>query len=182
MLEKVLAKRYAGALLNLAEKENQVDQIEKELSDFLKLYQETPDLAKILNHPLVSRGKKNGLLNKAIGRLVAPLLLRFIEVLIRKGRTSYLPEIVIAYHTLADAWRGVVRINVKSYYPLSTSQLKILEKKLQSRFTTAKRIVFDTVVDRSLLGGLVIQTGDEVIDGSVTGQLNRLQQELLYRT
>lgn len=182
MFEKVLAKRYAQALLSLAEKENQVDQIEKQLSDFLKLYRETPDLAKILNHPLVSRKKKQALLNKAIGKMVTPIMLRFIEVLIRKGRISFLLDIVTAYHKLADAWRGVVRVNVKSFYPLSPKQLNSLEQKLHARLVDTKKIIFETVVEHSLLGGLIIQIGDEVIDGSVAGQLNKLQQELLYRT
>ena len=176
MLEKVLAKRYAGALLGLAKKEDLVDRIEKELTGFLTLYRQLPDLARILNHPLVGQAKKKALLNKAISDQANPIIMRFVELLIRKGRISYLPEIATAYHKLADEWRGVVRVTVRSFSSLSTEQLNTLEQKLHNRLIGAKKIIFEPIIDQSLLGGLTVQVGDEVIDGSVAGHLNRLQQ------
>ena len=182
MLEKILAKRYAQALFGAAEAEAQVEVTEQNLSAFWELYESNPALAQILSHPLIPSGQKQEFLNKLTSNFTTPLVGQFIQLLTRKNRIKYLSEVVAAYHTRADIWRGIVRVSIRSFYPLSPDQLNTLEHKLRTRGHETGQIIFQTTVDHSLLGGLVMQIGDAIIDGSAAGQLNRLQQRLLYST
>jgi F-type H+-transporting ATPase subunit delta len=90
-------------------------------------------------------------------------------VLIENGRLATLPEIRELYEELKNAREGVVEALITSAYPLDSGQLSTLVAELEQRF---KRKVRPQVnVDAALIGGVRMQVGDEVIDGSVRGKL-----------
>lgn len=182
MFEEGLAKRYAQVLLSLAEQEKpeQIGIVEQELFDVTRLYETSANMKKILEHPLISPDKKNTLIHKLFDNRVTPIILKFIQLLINKNRISYLPQIAEAYHSLADQVRGIMRIKAKSYLPLPKDQLRILEQKM-TELTAASKVIIESEIDPSLLGGIMVQFGDSVIDGSVTHQLKNMQQQLLSK-
>ena len=72
--------------------------------------------------------------------------------------------------------RGSAIATVTSATPLSTEQLARLERGLQAQ--SGRPIRFDTIVDPAVLGGIRVQIGDDVIDGSVASRLSSLRQKL----
>ena len=82
-----------------------------------------------------------------------------------------------AYRDLADAHTGRVRARVTSAEPLTAAAADRVRRALEER--TGKKVIVETAVDPSLIGGVVAQVGDLVLDGSVRTQLADLRSKLL---
>ena len=178
--EKVLAQRYALTLFNLVQQgyPDKIETAKQELSDLAQLYDTSEEISEILNHPLISPAKKKDFINKVSGGRVSPTVIKFVELLINKNRIEYLPLIAETYDALADQSRGIRRVKVKSYFPLPEEQLKVLEQQVGT-LISARRVIIESEIDHSLLGGIKVQIGDTMIDGSVSGRLEDMKQQLL---
>ena len=176
MLGTIIAKRYARALINIAIHKDVVDKIKSELAFALDACQ-SPVLAKILVHPLVNYPDKEALLHKVLAGQVSTELMRFLETLLRKRRIEYLADIAKIYDVLADEAHGVARVRVTTVFPLTATDENTLIAKLGKMI--GKKVVLTLEINRALLGGLTVQSGDTVMDGSVRGRLRNLQEQLL---
>lgn len=100
-----------------------------------------------------------------------------IHILIEYDRLTLLPEIFAQFETLKNEREGVVNAQIATAFPLDDEQLASLVADLEKRFK--RRINPQVSVDRSLIGGVRVVIGDEVIDGSVRGKLNAMSAGLL---
>lgn len=102
---------------------------------------------------------------------------RFVELLAQTGRLGALPAIQNLYEKLRADYEKTIEANVVSFDPLTDAQQESLAMALKTRL---KRDVHLTVqIDKSLLGGAIVCAGDIVVDGSVRGKLNRLNDEMM---
>lgn len=102
----------------------------------------------------------------------------FIGELAENGRLSLLPEVAALYETYKREAESQLLVKVTSAMALDTAQTEQLKTSLKRRFK--REIELETQVDASLLGGVVIDTGSEVIDGSARGRLERLASALAH--
>lgn len=177
MITEPIAQRYAQTLFRLSQDQGRLAEVGEELMLIHRLYQETPRLKDILEHPLISLEKKFSLLRSVLKDKVSALSQRFLELIVRKGRLKYLAEILPAYQALVDRAKGIVRVKVRSFQPVTRAEEEQLKKRLS--WLGAREIVLETTLDRSLLGGMMLQIGDTVLDGSVRRQLADLREYLL---
>lgn len=180
MLSNIIARRYAGALFRLAKAKELIEQTKDELNYLNQLYQTEKDLRQVLNHPLINREKKLNLLHQLLKGKTGSITLRFLELLIRKNRLKHLPALVELYNELSDQAKGIIRVEVKSFLTLTKQEQTLLRQRLSR--TDTKEVILKTKIDRSLLGGLTVQIGDTVFDGSVRNKLKNLQEYLLNQT
>ena len=103
---------------------------------------------------------------------------RFLALLADNGRLSLLPEIAGLYDELRLEAERVVKATVTSATALPAAELETIRVALRKRF--GREVELETAVDESLIGGAVIDAGDVVIDGSLKGQLARLQSVLAH--
>lgn len=178
MLNHAVARRYATALFELAQEKNQIDQIEQELDVVIGVIDANRRLKAIIDDVLIAAEVKQDLLKKLFVDKVSPLLLNLLQVVARKRRESYLPDIRRAYVDLANQARGLVEVEVRSAVPLGEETLAKLEGRLLSRL--GKRVRFSTQVAPELVGGLVVRVGDQLMDGSVKTRLQRMRERLLH--
>lgn len=178
MIEKTLAKRYASALLTQTERTGGVEETEALLLALKKAYESDPSLRAALDHPKIPRARKAELLRKLFEGTAVPALQEFLSLLVRKNRTNLIPDVAEMFDRLADRSRGVVRVEVRSFLPLSPQQRSALESRLTARLA-GRKIDLRAVEDRALLGGLSVRIGDTVIDGSVAARLKELREQLL---
>ncbi|MCX7115169.1 MAG: F0F1 ATP synthase subunit delta [Gammaproteobacteria bacterium] len=103
-------------------------------------------------------------------------LKRWVEILVAQGRLLALPAIYYQFRALCEEYKQLIRVTVKSFSPLSAKQ----QQKLIDRLTQKlKRHIELTVeVDEALIGGLVVQAGDLVIDSSVRTKLREMYTSL----
>lgn len=100
----------------------------------------------------------------------------FLRVLLKYDRVRLLPEITAQFEYLRQQAEGRLRVEVVSAMELDDDQRKRLSDNLAKRY--GRDVDIDSRVDSALIGGAVIRVGDEVIDGSVRGRLNRMAQHL----
>jgi F-type H+-transporting ATPase subunit delta len=168
MAENVtIARPYAEAVFALADASGALGQWSQTLA-VMAAVAANPELRAASGDPNLSADQVYGLFAGACGELAteAQSLLR---VLIENGRLATLPEILDVYEELKNAREGVVEALITSAYPLDSGQLSALVADLEQRFK--RKVKTQVNVDATLIGGVRLQVGDEVIDGSVRGKL-----------
>ena len=172
-----LAGRYATALFGLARDEKQIDSVSASLESLSKALAESPDLKRVVSSPLVSRadaGKLIATLAPMLG--LDKLTANFIGVLAHNGRLRELPKVIAAIRSLAAAHRGETTADVTTAYPLNDDQRAALAAQLKTR--ARRDVSIDAHVDPSILGGIIVRLGSQMIDASIRTRLNTLAQAM----
>ena len=126
-----------------------------------------------MSSPLVSRGdaaKAIAALTPTLG--LDPITARFIGVLAQNGRLGELRNVIRMVRSLALGHRGETIAEVTSAHPLNDQQVAELKAKLRTR--VGREVTLKASVDPSLLGGLVVRLGSQMIDASIRTKLNTL--------
>jgi len=173
-----VARRYAKALFGIGIDRGTYDQLGAELAALTKLLEGSSELRQALENPGFKGSEKRAILKSLLPR-VAPSepVQRFALLLLERGRIGALSSIGRAYREMADARAGQVRASVTSATPLGASEVDKVRRSLEQR--TGQKVIVETSVDPSLIGGVVARVGDLVLDGSVRTQLDELRRRLL---
>jgi F-type H+-transporting ATPase subunit delta len=175
VIEKTLAKRYAAALLKVTDAEGTTEETESFLLALKDAYISQKDFRAILAQPRVPRAVKKRLLVKIFEGKSKKSFTDFLQFLVDKNRQDIIPDIADMFDRLADASKGVVKILVKSWRPLTEAQRGGLQSKLEK--LSGKKISIDARVDPSVKGGMLVMFGDNVIDGTVDHRLKEIGEK-----
>lgn len=170
---------YARAILEVAGERGLAEQVRDELAALADYLDREAGLRDLLASPLTEMKVKERLLEKALRGRASDLLVDALEVVARKGRLDLLPAIAEAYRQEYRRVHGIVDVTVKTAIPLSPDLRRRLAE-AASRYT-GKQAELEEIVDPALLGGLVVQIGDEKIDSSVATSLRSLAAALQRR-
>ncbi len=176
MTDQRAVKPYAKALFELAKDNQLIDQIGRDLDFVTKMIQESQELQRFLSHPLVSPEAKKESLSRLVQNSVHSLLLRFLYLVVDKGRESLLASICDEFNKLAREDQGIVEVHIDSAVPLSEDQKKQFAERLGQ--TMGKEIRILAEVKPPLIGGARIRVGDRVLDGSVQRRMEILAERL----
>jgi len=176
--ESPIARRYAKALVELCTETKNHAVIGKQLESFAQTWASSEDLQALMKNPVVTLADKHEVLTRIFSRfLFAPTTRNFLLVLLENGRVADVEEITRAFATQMDELSNRTRATVTSAVPLERSDLARIQTALQR--LTGKTVVLDARVDPSLIGGVVTEIGNIVLDGSVKTQLQSLREHLL---
>lgn len=172
-IQASLAGRYATALFELARDERKLEAVGTSLGGLRAALAESKELQALIASPLVSR--EDAL--KAVGATAEamkldPITANFLGVLAQNRRLGQLPNIIRAFNLLAARHRGETTAEVTSARPLDDDQVAALKSNLKARL--GRDVAVDLSVDPAILGGLVVQIGSQMIDGSIRTKLNNL--------
>lgn len=176
MKDTVVAIKYAKALFAEAQSKNELRAAQQGLEEFVRVSRIKASLKQILSHPGISLSEKKSVIHSSLGEYKTPLLERFLELLVSRRRLELLFLITLEFQELVDRSQNVQSLKVKSAFPMSDAQQKDLQSKLEKWLSSNVRM--EIQVDPSLIGGLVIQTRDHVLDQSLKGQLKKIEQQL----
>lgn len=171
-----IARVYAQSLFDLAKSQGGQAAIEDtlgELEDFLEVARANPSIAEFLSSRILP-SKKRGIALRAIlkGR-TSDLTMRFLLVLNQKGRLSNLAPIAAAFDQLVQEAFGRVEVDVYTASPISPDELNLIRDRLRSAL--GKEAIVHPYTDGNMIGGLKLQIGDQLIDGSIATQLRRMR-------
>jgi F-type H+-transporting ATPase subunit delta len=173
-----VARRYAVALVDAAGPSAAVDSLLDELGeiqrDVLKAY---PQFAELFVTARVSPAKKDKMLLDVFGSRCSSLALRFLRVLNRHERLGLFSVVLREARSIWDRRNKRIPVTVRSAAPLGETQLTALRDRL-ARLTGATPIL-QVSIDPDLIGGLVVQFGDQRYDLSVKSSLAKLRQRLI---
>ncbi|GAB5487993.1 MAG: F0F1 ATP synthase subunit delta [Parasphingorhabdus sp.] len=172
-----LAGRYATALFALAEENKSIDKVQTSLDTLSAAVTESDDLKALTSSPVLSRDDAG----KAIAATAKSLKLdalttNVLGVLAANRRLDQIPAVIRAFTTLASGHRGEVTAEVTSAHPLDDKQIDALKAQLKKR--VGSDVSVSTAVDPSILGGLVVKIGSQMIDNSIKTRLNTLSQAM----
>ena len=171
-----LASRYARALGELAEEADALEHVQADLARLAEAVQSDDQIRLVIHSERVPAAAKQELLLKLAGDDSHKLTQLFVRLLVQKRRAAYVEEMYDAFVAYADQVRGVVEIEIRSATPLGEAEVERLAEGLGAY--TGKQVRITNVEAPEIMGGIVAQVGDLVIDGSVASRLARLKQTL----
>ncbi|WP_125708029.1 ATP synthase F1 subunit delta [Companilactobacillus zhongbaensis] len=174
-----VGKRYSKALYEVAQEENSVKEILDDLKALKVIYEENPTLVVAFSGRTIAPSEKQ----KIVDNLKKPfdeLMQNFLSMLFERGRLDCVEEIADAYIEKYDADNGIVEVTVTSTIELTAEQEDQLRSVIQQRFSV-KQANLTKIVDPSIIGGVIIRVGDQVIDGSVLKRYTAIKNLLLVK-
>jgi F-type H+-transporting ATPase subunit delta len=174
-----VARVYARAILDLAEETGAADELLEELAAVARLAETRPELADFLASPLVGGEARRQAIERLFRGRASDLLVDALQVVSRKGRLGNLAAIAASYREEHRSRRGIVEARVTTAVPLSPALKERLARALAAKTGKTSQVVEE--VDPDLLGGLMVQVGDQKFDASVTHALGKLAAALSER-
>jgi F-type H+-transporting ATPase subunit delta len=172
-----LARRYARALLDLAREGGTLDATGQELGAVAAVFEE-PRLHAVALNPAIEGGARRKVVGGVVDALGAsPSVGNLVRLLADRDRLVILPQVAQAYDALVDAEIGRTRVRIRSATPLGPAEQETLTS-LARHLVGGGEVIVATEVDTELLGGVVLDVGGTVWDGSVRTQLESISKEM----
>ncbi len=169
------ARPYAKAVFELARDAKAFPAWGDALAELSKLVT-APELARLLGHPALTRSELAQVFTKALGGKLSADVVAFVRLLVENGRLQALPAIAVQFEQLRAEAEARVDVEVTSAADVPPAQQQQLSAAIKKRLQREVAISWKT--DSGLIAGALIRAGDLVIDGSVRGELDRLQTAL----
>ena len=179
MTLRTIARRYAGALFDVARRIHTLDRAERDLHVFNEFLSAQAELRRVFEMPAVAPSKKRAILDELLARTpeLDGEVPRLLRMLADRDRLMLLPGITAVFEERLRQERHVLQAEVVTAVPLPDAQRESLTAAL--RRAAGSDLTVTENVDPSIIGGLVARVGSLVFDGSVTRQLERMKQRLL---
>ena len=173
---QTLARPYAEAVFELAQS-RQALTTWSEMLAFITAVAGDENMQRLASDPRVNRGRFLDLFLGLGGENINAEGANFIRLLVENHRLNLLPEIVEQYEARKTEAEARVAVTVVSAFPLEATQIQSLSEALKRKLGREVNLTIE--VDKTLMGGIVIRTGDLVIDGTVRGRLADLATYLI---
>lgn len=172
-----LDRRYALALYEVAEKKGKVDEYIQDLKDILKLIKENDYLQEVIKHPRISTLKKKEIFKTIFSGKISDDVLSFLLVLIDKDRILYLDKKITEMEKIKLEKSNIMIAEVKSALPLTGEEKENIKNLLHKKYS--KDIIIKDSIDKSVIGGVYIKIGDDIIDGTLKNKINMMKELIL---
>ncbi len=169
-----IARPYAQALFDIAQGDKSIERVERGLVEIAALSQESADFALFLRSPVISSEAKASAVEAVLANAKAdPTVANFVRVVAANGRLFALTTIITAFRDLASKARGETSAEVTSAVPLTPAQVESLAAALKAKL--GKTVTLIEHVDASLIGGLQVKVGSQMIDSSLKTKLTAMK-------
>jgi F-type H+-transporting ATPase subunit delta len=174
-IQASLSGRYALALFELADEQKKLEAVGRDLAAVRQALGESDAFRALTTSPLVRREEAVKAVAATAGAMkLDGITANFLGVLAKNRRLAQLPAVIRAFNLLSARHRGEITAEVTSAHPLDAGQVDAIRQNLRTRM--GRDIAVDLAVDPSILGGLVVKIGSQMIDGSIRTKLNNLAQ------
>ena len=169
-----IARPYAEALFRVAKSGNIAawSDLVSEMAAVAAL----PDVKSFASNPKLSEKQVSETFLSLLKSNVSPEAKNFVGMLVENGRLTLLPEIGAQFHALKNASEGAADAEITSAFELTDAQVKDLVATLEKKF--GRKLNPSVKVDNSLIGGVRVAVGDEVLDTSVRAKLQKMYTTL----
>ncbi len=177
-----LAYVYARSLFELAEDAGGLDKIGEvleEMQGIVELSRSDSAFREFLSSPIIGLGPRQKALKSIFDGRISDLVLRFLLVTNSKGRLGHIDQIAGAFDALVQEAHGRIEVDVitASEAEASPELLEAVRARVQS--VLGKEPVLHHYADPTMIGGIKMRIGDQLVDGSVATRLRRMKEEIL---
>jgi F-type H+-transporting ATPase subunit delta len=177
-LIRIIAKRYAKALVQLAEEKKAVDQTRADMDAFIGAVNTLPAMQKLFASPVLPPDSKKAVIRELAGKLnLQPTTQRFLEHLAETGRIRYVKDLHEAFLDILAQRQNRATVRLTTAAPLNNGDMADIKTKLE--ILTGKQVDIDSKVDASLIGGAKAQIGSTIYDGTIKNQLDKMRMKLV---
>ena len=177
MISVTLSRRYARALLHLAQRQEMLPRTLSDLHELATFFRREPRARRLFETPNISRSEKEAFLEERVMPRVGRPVYGLLHVLLRRRRLDHLISIADEFEKLAEDAQGITRAVVRTAVPITDGQADTLTQALAQR--TGRKIMLTREVEPELLGGAVVSLDHQVIDGTLATELWRIRRQLL---
>lgn len=172
-----LDRRYSLALYEVAEEKGKIEEYRKAFKEIIQVIYGNEELLQLIKHPQISTSKKKKIFIKIFKGKIDEDLLSFLLILIEKGRILYLKEKQRELEKIYFERHNMLLAHIKTVIPLDEEDRRDLKEKLEKKYN--KEVVLKEEIDRSIIGGVYVRVGDDVIDGTIKSKLNEMKRLML---
>jgi F-type H+-transporting ATPase subunit delta len=169
-------KRYADALFEVARAERHLGEVEDELFRFARVIEGNDELRGALTDPHIPAARRQQIVEDLLGGKATDLTTALVSLVVGTGRAAELPAIIDLLVERSASVGDKAVATVRSAIELSDDQRERLAIALKA--STGKDIDVKVIIDPSVLGGIVTQIGETVIDGSIRYKLSQLREKI----
>ena len=177
MSNSVVAKRYGVALFELAQEKAQVDIVQQELLEVKKVFQMNQELEQLLTNPKLAMTKKKELLANLFQE-ANPLIQNTLYVMLEKNRLAEIVNTIDEFIEYANEAAGIAEAKVFSTRVLTAEESQGISTAFAAK-VGRQSLQIDNIIDPTLIGGIRVQIGNHIYDGSLSAKLERMQQDLI---
>lgn len=171
-----LAHRYAKSLLDLSQEKGQLENVFNDMLFLQKLMKGNRDLLNLLRSPVITSDKKLKILDAITGGKVSDATSLFIKLLVNKGREGALPEVITAFIKEYKELKNIHTVTLTTAVPVSEEVKNRFIEQIK-KTTAIQNIEMETKVDEKIIGGFILQTGDQLVDASVSYDLREIAKQ-----
>jgi F-type H+-transporting ATPase subunit delta len=170
-----MARPYATAAFKRAKETAAAAKWSEQLA-FMSAVMGCAEFSALVNNPKVKKQKLTGLLLDIGQGHIDNEGINFLKALLQNNRLVLLPEIAKQFEELKAEDEGYVDVAVLTAFPFTKEAQQKFAATLEK--TLSKKVHMNVAMDKSLIGGVLVRAGDQVIDGSIRGQLQNLRKAL----
>lgn len=175
--QEPVSKRYAKALYELAHERGEVKNIQEDFAGITETLRSDPQLMQALSTYVFSTEDREKLMDELSKKMeLHPIVQRFLQLLAAKNRVRLIEQIYLAFREIVDASNGLVRGTVMTVDALTDAETADLSQAFSRKFN--KQVVLEPVIDKDILGGLVVKVQGMTFDGSLKTTIRRLKENL----
>ncbi|GHT74287.1 F0F1 ATP synthase subunit delta [Bacteroidia bacterium] len=171
----MISTRYARAIYAFAAEKSSEDAVYREMKLLIHNFSAYPVLRKVMSDPTVSSNEKIKLLTTACGIQVGEVLKHIVRTVVENGRANQMENIALMYGEVYKKAKGIVSAQLTTVEPAGEKIKAALIKVISNG--TSENVEFQTHTDPELIGGFVLEVGDQRLDASVKDQLRRMRYE-----
>ena len=173
--QRTAGRRFAEAAFELATRDDAFDGWAEGLA-LAARFAADEGVIRVVDNPAIPHADRQAVVARLLEGRVLPGVLNLARLLAQRGRFETLPTIAAEYTRLLNRRRGIAEAVVTSAQPLSAEETKALQARVEAMTGTA--VELRSEVDEALIGGLTVRVGDQLLDASLRGRLERLRHQL----
>ena len=171
-----LATRYAKSLLGLAIERGELEKVFDDMQWLQSVCKGNRDFISMLRSPVIKSDTKGKIVKAVAGNNIGQLTNSFILLLINKGREGALPEIANSFVQQYKEYKEIHQVKLTTAFPISDELKKSIVDHIKST-TDMQTIELETFVKEEIIGGFLIQTGDQLVDASIAYDLKEIARQ-----
>jgi F-type H+-transporting ATPase subunit delta len=177
MISSTILDRYARSLVDVVAQAKEEEEVSKDLALYRDMFLAVPDILDAFDSPAFPRESKEKVLSELIARYpIRQLSANFLKVLLKHNRIRYFQQIYEACSKLFNERKGIIAAKVVVAAPLAQPELAGLRDVLGK--ITGKNVTLDVREEQDVLGGVIVQIGSTIYDGSIRTQLAEMKRQL----
>ncbi len=171
-----LATRYAKSLIDISLEQNQLETTYADMLTLQQICKGNKDFVQVLKSPVIKPTTKQKIVAAVTDGKVGQLVSSFNNLIITKGREANLPEVVNTFIQQYKEYKGIKTVTLTTASEISKEAKENIISKMHS---DGNNVELETIVDESIIGGFVLQTGNNLVDASIAYDLKAIQKQFM---